>query len=238
METSTVAKKLPSITIEDVRSALADTHPGEVSAASLRDRLGRGSFETIQRHLKTLREERISESKPAAVAVPPPEEGLVRALWSAAWLAARQESLTRIDTLAMERDGAFAYVKTLEADSLSLATARDEAEQAAEVQRVEHAAELERLTEGAGAVRAQLLALQSELQEANALIQSLKSESEHSHEIAQRDAALKDRAHQMDREHLLNQLAELKSAIHSMQTPKAVPATAVVDNSGSEVSEK
>lgn len=87
-------------------------------------------------------------------------------------------------------------------------------------------------------MRAQLLALQSELQEANALIQSLKSESEHSHEIAQRDAALKDRAHQMDREHLLNQLAELKSAIHSMQTPKAVPATAVVDNSGSEVSEK
>lgn len=229
MEISTVAKKL-AITIEDVRTALADSHPGEVSAAVLRERLGRGSFETLQRHLKTLREERISETKPTAVAVPPPEEGLVRALWSAAWLAARQESMTRIDALSMQRDDALAQLKTLEDDGMSMAKARDDAEQAADAQRIQFAAEVEKLNEDATSGKAETLRLQSQLQEALAGIQRLRDESGHSHEIAKRDAELKDRAHQSDREHLLNQLAELKSAIHSLQTPRLNPSVAASDN--------
>jgi DNA repair exonuclease SbcCD ATPase subunit len=229
MEISTAPKK-PAITIEDVRTALADTHPSEVSAAVLRERLGRGSFETIQRHLRTLRDERISETKPAAVAVPPPEEGLVRALWSAAWLAARQESLTRIDALSMQRDDALAQLQALEDDGLGMAKARDEAEQAADDQRIRFAAEVEKLNVDATSAKAETLRLQSQLQEAIARIQKLKDESEHSHEIAERDAELKDRAHQRDREHLLNQLAELKSAIHSLQTPRLNPSMAASGN--------
>lgn len=49
----------PRITIDDARTALDDTDPHHTNASKVRTLLGgRGSFETIQKHLNSLRQAR------------------------------------------------------------------------------------------------------------------------------------------------------------------------------------
>ena len=59
--------------------------------------------------------------------------------------------------------------------------------------------------------------------------QRLATEAAHQRLLAERDAQLKDKSHQADREHLLNQLAELKSALHtlSVKTPRPMSEATV-----------
>jgi len=100
------------ITIEDVREAIGDTDPHRTNAATIRLTLGRGSLSTIQRHLETLRRQRMAAAEGAAdqddVIAPEAPNGLMRGLWEAAYglaLATVQNRLIAAQERAVELEG-------------------------------------------------------------------------------------------------------------------------------------
>ena len=132
------------VTLEDVRAALGDEDPRQTNAAVVRQRLGRGSFGTIQRHLVRLREEVSGGDKQGAVdrqASPPPMPDEVsnhfRAAWAAAAVFAERQFAQRLAQLERERDALAADLATVRAD-LDAATASIEEAEAAR-QRAEEA---------------------------------------------------------------------------------------------------
>jgi len=215
--------KQAGITLADVRTALGDTNPFDIGGAALRVRLGRGSLETIQRHIKSLREEQAAAVRPADDDVPAPDNELVRAIWSAAWSMAREKTLLRLDSLSVQRDNALAHIVTLESDSVSLAQALDREMELADRQRQETAAFLAVQQQEVLQTRAAAEGFAQKIERLRAENQRIGTEAEHHRVLADRDAQLKDISHKADREHLLNQLAELKSALHTIQnrTPSA-----------------
>jgi len=134
-----------SVTLEDVRAALEGGDPRETNAAVIRQRLGRGSFGTIQKHLVRLREEVAGGDKQGAVdrqaspPVPMPDEvsNHFRAAWAAAAVFAERQFAQRLAQLERERDALAADLATARAD-LEAATAAIEAAEE-ERQRAEQA---------------------------------------------------------------------------------------------------
>ena len=93
-----------SITFADVVEALGDTDISTTNASKLRSILGgRGSFSTIQKHLDTIRAQRIQAQQPAAVPVPaaPPE---LLQMWGAAVQIATAQVRIRLDAVVQTRD--------------------------------------------------------------------------------------------------------------------------------------
>jgi len=132
------------VTLEDVRAALEGGDPRETNAAVIRQRLGRGSFGTIQRHLVRLREEAAGGDKQGvnsqpSLPIPLPDEVLsgFRSAWSAAVVTAERQFAQRLARLEAERDALAADLATLRAD-LDAATAAVEAAEE-ERQRAEQA---------------------------------------------------------------------------------------------------
>ena len=126
------------VTLEDVRAALGGGDPRQTNAAALRQRLGRGSFGTIQRHLVRLREEASGGDKPgvnAQQAAPPPvpEEVLnqFRAAWAAAAVFAERQFAQRLAQVERERDALAAELATARADLDAAAAAVEAAEEVA-----------------------------------------------------------------------------------------------------------
>ena len=79
---------------------------------------GRGSFETIQKHLNTLRAELAAAAAPpvAADQVPVMPADAAQAMWVAAWTAAQVQTLRRTELLAAERDSALLKLETMSQD--------------------------------------------------------------------------------------------------------------------------
>lgn len=203
------------ITLADVRNALGEVSPFSTGGSALREIIGRGSLATIQKHLKTLREECVAASKPVDEEIPTPDPDVVRTIWAMAWNAARQKVLLRLDQLSAQRDLALMQVKTLEGDTASLAMSLDSALDAVAQQRDETARQLADRGSEMTQLQAANDALTLQLEQLRSDLRRMSTESEHSRALSERDAQLKDRAHLADREHLLNQLAEIKSALHS-----------------------
>ena len=93
-----------SITFADVVEALGDTDISTTNASKLRATLGgRGSFSTIQKHLDTIRAQRIKAQQPEAVQVPaaPPE---LLQMWGAAVQIATAQVRIRLDAVVQTRD--------------------------------------------------------------------------------------------------------------------------------------
>lgn len=98
-------------TLDAVRAVVASDPSALGSAAKVRVQLGnRGGLGTIQKHLKTLRDERdrqaVAQATPAtsAPAAPAPPAELAAALWAMAWGTAQQSLLVRLTALTAERD--------------------------------------------------------------------------------------------------------------------------------------
>jgi len=205
------------LTLDDVRTALGDTDPRTTNAGALRARLGRGSTSTIQKHLEKLRSDLVP-ALPVDTETPSAPADAVAAIWSAAWSAAQAQTLGRLNLVTLERDTARERVALLESD---LFAATSELDQTVDtLAGTQSTAETTLQAERASAAAAQLTAteqiagLRAELSVALANYERLTVSSAHSEELARRDAELRERAHQQDREHLLNQIAELKSALH------------------------
>ena len=100
------------VTIEDVREAIGDTDPHRTNAGTIRQRIGRGSLSTIQRHLETLRRQQSAEQGYEAaqdeIVAPEAPKGLLRGLWEAAYglaLATVQNGLIAAQERAAELEG-------------------------------------------------------------------------------------------------------------------------------------
>jgi len=79
------------VTLEDVREALGNTSPHQTNSATIRQRLGRGSLSTIQRHLAALRQQSAEQGHGAThgeIVAPEAPDGLLRGLWESAYAAA------------------------------------------------------------------------------------------------------------------------------------------------------
>ena len=161
------------VTLEDVRGALEGGDPRETNAAVIRQRLGRGSFGTIQRHLVRLREEAAGDKQgavtPQASPSPPmPDEVLngFRAAWSAAHLAAERQFAQRLARLEAERDTLASELATVRAD-LDAATATIEAAEEvarrAEQERAEAEEARRRAEEARAAAEAEAAAARQQL---------------------------------------------------------------------------
>lgn len=105
------------INLDDIRKVLAEHQidPRRTNAAKVRELLGRGGPNTIQKHLDTLRLElEKAEAPPAPTAqIPPAPTDLVSQVWGAAWTAAQLSAMTRIEKLSIERDAALNQVEVL-----------------------------------------------------------------------------------------------------------------------------
>lgn len=132
------------ITFADVLAAIPRGEDGQplpfasgVNAGSIRTSLGRGSNQTIQRHLDDIRRQVSAMSVPAlAGATPPAPSDAVAAIWSAAWSAAQAATLARLDRITAERDSlstlSVAQAADLEASGMEADALRDAAATAAQ----------------------------------------------------------------------------------------------------------
>lgn len=115
----TIQTPAARVTIDDVRTILEGTDPNQTNASKVRALLGgRGSFETIQKHLGTLRAEIAAAALPpvAADQVPALPADAAQAMWVAAWTAAQVQTMARAEKLASERDAALLKLETMGQD--------------------------------------------------------------------------------------------------------------------------
>jgi hypothetical protein len=144
--TQASASPAPSsrVTIDDVRTVLEGTDPNLTNASKVRILLGgRGSFETIQKHLNTLRQELATAAAPpvAPDQVPALPAEAAQAMWIAAWTAAQVQTMARAEKLANERDAALLKLETMGQDIAGLVATVDE--QAGQLDQVKIQATLE-----------------------------------------------------------------------------------------------
>lgn len=202
------------ITIEDVRSALANIDPHRTNAGAIRTLIGRGSYATIQKFLDAIRTERTTSSEAplgVAPAVPADLVTSLSSLWAAAFAAAQVQVLTRLDNLTVQRDSAV---------TLASAQATDIETMALEIDGL---TDLLTTTNGNAAAAATVAA--SELAQAQALaaaatqeLQQVKSAAEQARALAERDQQITSQAMQKTIDRLTDQVSELKSLLHKPST--------------------
>jgi chromosome segregation ATPase len=100
------------VTIEDVQAALGDTDPYQTNAGTIRQRIGRGSLSTIQKHLEALRRQQgVAEGIDTAqdeIVAPEAPKGLLRGIWESAYgvaLATVQDKLIVAQERIVELEG-------------------------------------------------------------------------------------------------------------------------------------
>jgi len=216
--TDTTTTAATRITIEDVRAALADGDPHQTNAARIRATLGRGSMETIQRHLTTLRQQATAAAAATAGAdeVPSAPDAL-GALWLAAWSAARAQVLGRLDKISAERDAAAGAAEALTADLAALAAELDTAAAAEQVARSTAEQAQRDLAEALGLAESAAAAHAAALAAAQAETAAARAETDAVRRDAAQAAALADAgraAISAEIARLTDQVAELKAALY------------------------
>ena len=230
MTDTTQAPATGRVTIDDVRTVLEGADPNQTNASKVRALLGgRGSFETIQKHLGTLRAELAAAAAPpvAADAVPALPAETAQAMWVAAWAAAQVATLRRTELLASERDAALLKLETMSQDLAGFMATVDEQsaqiDQAAEALAGVQAARLadqEKAAADRAAAVADRAELAKELERARQELAKVQAEAAHAAQIA--DAGRELMRQELAR--LTDQVGELKAALYK----RADAAPAVV----------
>lgn len=220
------------VTIDDVRTVLEGIDPNSTNASKVRAMLGnRGSFETIQKHLGTLRAELAAAAAPpvAADAVPALPAETAQAMWVAAWAAAQVATLRRTELLASERDAALLKLETMSQDLAGFMATVDEQsaqiDQAAEALAGVQAARLadqEKAAADRAAAVADRAELAKELERARQELAKVQAEAAHAAQIA--DAGRELMRQELAR--LTDQVGELKAALY--KRAEAPPPAVVV----------
>lgn len=229
-QTQAPAPAASRVTIDDVRTVLEGIDPNSTNASKVRAMLGnRGSFETIQKHLGTLRAELAAAAAPpvAADAVPALPAETAQAMWVAAWAAAQVATLRRTELLASERDAALLKLETMSQDLAGFMATVDEQsaqiDQAAEALAGVQAARLadqEKAAADRAAAVADRAELAKELERARQELAKVQAEAAHAAQIA--DAGRELMRQELAR--LTDQVGELKAALYK----RADAAPAVV----------
>ncbi len=214
--TPTPAAPAARLTREDVLAALGDTDPTRTNASAIRAILGRGGNTTIQKLLDEIRVERAAPPVALDTAAPPAAPAaLIDAIWSAAWSHAQTLTFARLDSVTSERDQVTASMAVLARDHEALLADVDDLRDA--LAKAEEALAEQIESEGVklAAVGDQVQQLSAQLALAQAETAALRQQLEQAAALARRDDELKNAAHQRDREHLLDQVAELKALLYS-----------------------
>lgn len=208
------------VTIDDVRTVLEGTDPNATNASKVRALLGgRGSFETIQKHLGTLRQELATAATPPVPAdqVPALPAEAAQAMWVAAWGAAQVQTLRRTEKLAAERDAALLKLETVGQDVAGLvatvdqqAGQLDQAAAAVAAIQAAHLADLEKAKADQGAVAAERDQLTKELERSRAELVKAQADAAHAAELAETGRAMM--RSELDR--LTDQVGELKAHLY------------------------
>lgn len=214
------------VTLDDVKQALGDTAPADTNANKLRAIIGRGSFATIQKHLETLRAQRIAAAQPAAEqSIPKPPQEAVEMLWAAAWGAAQTKTLARLESLSGERDGLLAQSQAQAADIASLAEQLDTLEGSFQSQAAALAAAQQSAMAEVEAAKNALQGKADELAAVQAALAKAISDAAHAAELAARDAVIARQNMQSVIDRLTDQLSESKALHIAQATQPAPPAT-------------
>lgn len=217
------------VTIDDVRTAIDSTDPNQTNASKVRALLGnRGSFETIQKHLATIRQElAIAAALPVSIdTVPALPAEAAQAIWVAAWTAAQVQTMARSEKLATERDAAFlkletmgqdvaGFVATVDAQAVQL----DQAAEAIAVAKVAHLADLDRAQSDQTKASEDFAQLTKENERIrNELIQE-KAAASHAAELAESGRLMM----REELERLTDQVGELKAHLYKRADSALVP---------------
>lgn len=229
------------VTIDDVRTALGDTDPNTTNASKIRPLLGnRGSFETIQKHLATLRQERATALNPPLEpgAIPAMPTDAANQMWLAAWSAAQLVTMARTEKLAAERDAALLKLDAMNQDIAGYVSTVDQQAKEMEqgsadmtTEREEHQREIDALTNAGMEYEVQIEALKAEIAEAKNAAKTaetkaandvaiLKLEAENAAQIYEQNKLLM----REELSHLTDQIGELKSRLYDrVQPPTPTP---------------
>lgn len=145
-------KQPKRININDVRDAVEQLggNPGCTNAMAVRKVLGSGGFNTIQKHLETLRKERKNtETEKYTETAPKDPEELIQEMWSAAFEEAARRQGTALTDALRRAEELNAELQTSLNDKIVLVEALDrvQAERDEAIKRAdtaEHALEIER----------------------------------------------------------------------------------------------
>ena len=202
----------------DVR-AVMESHPQVNSANAIRAILKRGSFGTIDKHLKKIRAERAAALSPPvepaaamAKAVVAPAEALAT-IWSAAVATVTATVMTRLNEVTVQRDELLRQTAQQAADLEDAAAAVDEMTAVAEKAQAAAEAAATATTTATGAAGAMLETVRRELSAAQAEVARVSAAAE----LAQRDAQIQRMSERQALQDTINkltdQVAELKSWI-------------------------
>lgn len=211
----------PRVTIDDVRAVIG-TDPNATNASKVRALLGgRGSFETIQRHLGTLRAELAAAAMPpgAVDQVPALPGDAAQAMWVAAWTAAQVQTMARSEKLASERDAALLKLETMGQDVAGLVATVDQqagqldhaAVAVAKVQ-ADHLADLQK----AEAVQAAAAADRAELAQ---VLVKVQADAAHAAELAESGRVVL----REELARLTDQVGELKAHLYARAAASVPP---------------
>lgn len=207
------------ITIDDVRTAIEGTDPNQTNASKVRALLGRGSFETIQKHLGTLRQELATAAAPpvAADQVPALPADAAQAIWLAAWTAAQVQTMARAEKLAAERDAALLKLEAMGQDVAGfVATVDEQAEQLsqakiqAEMKENQRLADLDMLDESHKEEVLVWEATKNELERTRHELATVQAAAQHAAELAESGRELM----RQELARLTDQIGELKAALY------------------------
>ena len=224
-----------NITLEDVRQAIGDKDPNQVNAGTLRAILGRGSNQTIQKHLEKIRSELIPAPLVTTSDAPTAPKELVQSLWSSAWSSAQAQTAGALASTLHKLELTEQQLVTANADC-------DAAQSAADVAVAVLAEEQEKGKKALEALATEKDGLAKALEEAKAKAEAeaktaadqlatAKAEAALAQERAEAALALQEAKHsacvelmrsEMDR--LIQQLADLRSALAARPPVQPVAA--------------
>jgi len=227
-QTQAPAPAASRVTIDDVRAVLADMDPNQTNASKVRSMLGnRGSFETIQKHLGTLRQELAAAAAPpvAADQVPALPADAAQAMWQAAYSAAQVQTLRRTELLAAERDAALLKLETMGADVAGLvatvdeqAAKLDQAAQAVAGVQAAHLADIEKAKADQVAAAADRAQVVQELERTRQELAKVLADAAHAAELAESGRVMM----REELARLTDQVGELKA--HLYKRAESAPA--------------
>ena len=236
MTDTTQAPATGRVTIDDVRTVLEGADPNQTNASKVRTLLGgRGSFETIQKHLNTLRAELAAAAAPpvAADQVPVMPADAAQAMWVAAWTAAQVQTLRRTELLAAERDSALLKLETMSQDLADQVQTMDA--QAGELERAAaavaavqaaHLADLEKSKADLAVAAADRAQVVQELERTRQELAQARADAAHAAELAESGRVMM----REELARLTDQVGELKA--HLYKRAESAPAVVTPSPAG------
>jgi DNA repair exonuclease SbcCD ATPase subunit len=200
------------ITIEDVKEVIGESSPFQTNASKIRKALGRGSNATVQKHLETVRRERIAAGYSNTELAPPKiPDDLASLIWAAAWSSANALTLSRLESLSAERDRLQINTDAQAADLEDLTTKLDELEYQVKQHDEALTAAQELALAEANKISAELQAKSAALATAESEIERLIEKSSTAEKTAFLEFRIEKQTLQSTIDRLTDQLGELKA---------------------------